>query len=681
MINKNLFKIAFIGFAIAFSACNTDKKQHNKEELSSGIIKTNMDTLVKPGDDFAAYVNGTWVKNNEIPADKGSYGAGYMVHEKAEEDVKKIIEESAKGDFKTGSPEQKVGDLYSSFMDMEKRNELGYKPLHADLQKIDSISSYDNLAAYFAYASKIGVANPLEQIVLTDFKDPNTYAFYLFQSGLGLPEREYYLATDSTSKDIRKKYVDLIAKEFDMVGLPDGEKAAATIMKLETKIAQEHMKKEDTRDIVKLYNPFPIDSLYAVMPHFNWDIYLKKLGVMNLDKIIIGTVDYTKALDGIITATTLDNWKTYLKWGLVNSYADKLTAELDQQNFEFFYKELQGVEEPRPMWTRGVGAVNEDLGEVVGEVYVKEHFPQEAKERMKALVNNLIDAYEASIKELDWMTEDTKKEALDKLHNFTPKIGYPDKWKDYSSLEIKKEDYYGNAQRSTQFAFQKQIDKLGGPIDKTEWDMNPQTVNAYYNPLMNEIVFPAAILQPPFFDMQADDAVNYGGIGAVIGHEIGHGFDDQGSTFDGTGTMRNWWTETDRDEFKKRTQALIEQYNNFEVLDSLYVNGAYTLGENIGDLGGLSIALKAYKMSLDGKEPVLIDGFTGEQRVFLGWAQVWLKKSRAATLRMQISTDPHSPAHYRINGVVRNIPEFYEAFNVKPGDSLYLAPESRVKIW
>ena len=679
MRNKHLSKIILLGLVATLLACNTENK--NEDELSSGVVKANMDTLVKPGDDFAAYVNGTWIKNNQIPADKGSYGAGYMVHEQAENDVKKIIEESAKGDFEVGSPEQKVGDLYSSFMDIEKRNELGYEPLNADLHKIDSISSYDDLAAYFAYAAKIGVTNPLQQVILTDFKDPNTYAFYLFQSGLGLPEREYYLSKDAKSKEIREKYVDLIAKEFDLVGLPDGKKDAGLIMDLETQIAQQHMKKEDTRDIVKLYNPFPVDSLDAVMPNFNWDIYLKDLGVSNLDKIIIGTVDYAKALDKIITSTNLDTWKTYLKWGLINSNADKLTEALDKQNFEFFQKELQGVEEPRPMWTRGVGAVNGDLGEVVGEVYVKEHFPPEAKKRMRELVNNLIDAYEASIKELDWMSEDTKKEALDKLHNFTPKIGYPDKWKDYSSLEIKEDDYYGNAQRSSQFAFQKQIDKLGGPIDKTEWTMNPQTVNAYYNPMMNEIVFPAGILQPPFFDMHADDAVNYGGIGAVIGHEIGHGFDDQGSTFDGTGTMRNWWTDNDRDEFKKRTQALVNQYSKFEVLDSVYVNGAYTLGENIGDLGGLSIALKAYKISLDGKEPPVLDGFTGEQRVFLGWAQVWLNKARDESLRMQISTDPHSPALFRINGVVRNIPEFYEAFDVQPGDSLYLAPENRVKIW
>ncbi|MGB5553478.1 MAG: M13-type metalloendopeptidase, partial [Flavobacteriaceae bacterium] len=456
--------------------------------------------------------------------------------------------------------------------------------------------------------------------------------------------------------------------------------AAKTIMALETKLAEKHLENEKTRDLVSLYNMLEVTALPEVMPDFNWTNYLKEAGLDNQKKLGVLMMDYTKALNNIITSTNLKTWKTYLKWSVLNANASRLNAALDQQNFEFYSKELRGTEEQRPLWRRGVSTVNGSLGEVVGKVYVKKHFPPEAKVRMETLVDNLLKAYEVSIKELDWMSEETKKEALDKLSKFTPKIGYPDKWKEYD-IQVDAKDLYGNLRRSTVMEYNREIAKLGQPIDKDEWAMTPQTVNAYYNPTMNEIVFPAAILQPPFFDMEAEDAVNYGTIGAVIGHEIGHGFDDTGSTFDGNGAMRDWWTSQDKEEFKKRTGALIEQYNEFKVLPDVNVNGEFTLGENIGDLGGLSIALKAYKISLGGKPAPKMDGFTAEQRVFIGWAQGWCGKSRDEALRMQVSSDPHSPRDFRVNGVVRNIPEFYEAFNVKEGDALYLAPEKRVKIW
>jgi putative endopeptidase len=391
-------------------------------------------------------------------------------------------------------------------------------------------------------------------------------------------------------------------------------------------------------------------------------------------------LDYTKALDNIITSTDIDVWKTYLKWGILNENASRLSQAMGDQNFNFYSKELRGTPEQRPLWRRGVSTVNGTLGEVVGKVYVKKHFPPEAKERMETLVANLLKAYEQSIQELDWMSAETKKEALDKLGKFTPKIGYPDKWKSYD-IDIAADDLFGNLQRATLMEYNRELAKLGQPIDKTEWGMTPQTVNAYYNATLNEIVFPAAILQPPFFDLNAEDAVNYGSIGAVIGHEIGHGFDDSGSTFDGDGVMRNWWTEEDKEEFKKRTSELVAQYDAFEALPDLNVNGKFTLGENIGDLGGLTIALKAYKIALNGKESPVMDGFTGEQRVFIGYAQSWRSKSRDEALRVQINTDPHSPATFRVNGVVRNIPEFYTAFNVQESDSLYLATDKRVKIW
>ena len=676
-----LFKSTAVMAILLVIGCKSDPKENvENKELTSGILTQHMDTLVNPGDDFTSFVNGTWVKNTEIPADKASYGVGYIVHEESEDNVKKIIEESSKGDFAKGSDEQKVGDLYQSFMNIEKRNELGVLPIQDELAKVDGISNYDELATYFAYANKVGVNVPLGLFVYQDFKDPTIYTVYTWQSGLGLPDRDYYLKEDDRSKEIKTKYGEHIEKMFNLAKLPDGSGAAKTVIALETKLAEKHMEKEKTRDLVALYNMFPVDTLSNIMPKFNWNVYLSEAGLEKQDKLGVLMLDYTKSLDNIITSTSLDTWKTYLKWGVVDANASRLNEALNQQNWEFYSKELRGTQEQRPMWRRGVSTVNRTLGEVVGKVYVKRHFPPEAKERMETLVDNLLKAYEVSIKELDWMSEATKKEALDKLSKFTPKIGYPDKWKAYD-LEIKADDLFGNLRRSGIMEYNRELAKLGQPIDKDEWGMTPQTVNAYYNPTLNEIVFPAAILQPPFFDLNAEDAVNYGAIGAVIGHEIGHGFDDTGSTFDGDGAMRNWWTEGDKEEFKKRTAALIAQYNDFEALPDLKVNGEFTLGENIGDLGGLSIALKAYKMSLDGKEPSEMDGYTAEQRVFIGYAQAWRNKIRDEALRVQINTDPHSPAKFRVNGIVRNVPEFYTAFNIKETDSLYLASEERVKIW
>jgi putative endopeptidase len=441
------------------------------------------------------------------------------------------------------------------------------------------------------------------------------------------------------------------------------------------------MKKEDTRDAAKLYNKYASKNLKKLMPDFNWSNYMKKAGFEKQKQVIISQVDYLKSLNDIIKNTPVENWKTYLKWSAIHANAKNLTQQLYTENFNFYGKVLSGAQEPVKLWKQGVDVVNDNLGELVGKVYVKKHFTPEAKERMKTLVQNLLNAYEESIKNLDWMSPKTKKEALAKLKKFTVKIGYPDKWKDYSKLAVKKDDFFGNMQRSSDFVYDEMLAKLGKPVDRTLWGMSPQTVNAYYNPSLNEIVFPAAILQAPFFDMNADDAVNYGAIGGVIGHEIGHGFDDQGATFDGDGKMRNWWTAKDLKSFKARTNALVAQYDSFKVFPDLNVNGEFTLGENIGDLGGLSIAIKAYKMSLNGQEAPKMDNFTGLQRVFIGWAQVWLNKDREEALRSQVASDPHSPSKFRINGVVRNIPEFYEAFDVKKTDSLYLAPEKRVKIW
>jgi len=651
------------------------------DQPKSGILTANMDKSVLPGNNFMEYVNGTWMKKTEIPADKPAYSVGAMVSDKAQEDVKAIIEKASSGKFADGSDEQKIGDLYGSYMNTAARNAIGVKPLALDLKKIDALKTYKDLAAYFAYASKMGNMVPFSVAVSEDFKDPKRYMLLTWQSGLGLPDREYYFNKDAKSEEIRLKYVAHIEKMLTLAGITGGKPKAAEIMALETALAAKQMKKEETRNMAGLYNKFAVSKLNTLMPDFDWTGMLAEAGVKNPDSVVVAQVEYTKALNEIIKDNSIDTWKTYLKWSLVNGSAAALNSAMDEENFAFNGTILNGIPQQRPQWRRAVGVVNGSLGEMVGKLYVEKHFSPEAKAKMLVLVGNLLKAYEVSIQNLEWMSPETKKEALKKISKFTPKIGYPDKWRDYTALKIVKNDLYGNLARATAFKYNRMMNKLGKPVDRTEWGMTPQTVNAYYNPPLNEIVFPAAILQPPFFDPNADDAVNYGGIGAVIGHEVGHGFDDQGSTFDGDGVMRNWWTENDLSEFKKRTGALVAQYSSFKAFSDLNLNGEFTLGENIGDLGGLSIAIKAYHASLKDKDAPVLDGFTGDQRVFIGWGQVWLNKSREAALRKQIATDPHSPAEYRINGVVRNIPEFYSAFNVKPGDSLYLAPAKRVKIW
>ncbi len=679
MTNKNLIRIPILTGAalLSLASCQSDKK----EETISGILKQNMDTIVKPGDNFDAYVNGAWMKKNQIPADKSSFGVAEILDDEAQENVKKIIEASAKGDFKDGSNEQKIGDFYNSYMDQKARDAKGISPLKSELDAIDAIKNYDELAAHFGKNNAAGGSVPFQVGVTEDFKDPTKYMLYTWQSGIGLPEREYYFLADAKSVEIRNKYVAHIEKMLGFLGDKDAKANAQKIMALETAIASKHMTKELTRDVTKMYNPYEIGNLKTETPNFNWTLFLDNAKIKGQKTIVFPQVAFMKAVDNIIKTTPLDTWKTWLKWHAIHDSATILSSDIDKENFAFYGKTLSGMEKQRDQWRRAVSLVNSNLGEIVGEVYVKEHFSPEAKKRMEELVQNLLKAYEESIKELTWMTPETKKQALEKLSKFTPKVGYPDKWRDYSALKVVKGDLFGNMQRSNDFEYNRQISKLGKKVDRAEWGMTPQTVNAYYNPSLNEIVFPAAILQPPFFDLKADDAVNYGSIGAVIGHEIGHGFDDQGSSFDGDGVLRNWWTEKDHAAFKERTGALVSQYSSFKVFPDLNVNGEFTLGENIGDLGGVTIAYRAYKISLKGKPSPKMDGFTGEQRFFIGYAQSWLSKQREESLRNQVASDPHSPAHFRVNGIVRNIPEFYEAFGVKAGDSLYLAPEKRVKIW
>ena len=671
--------------AMLLAGCGQDATQQATSKTDappvSGINTEYMDTSVKPGDDFFMYVNGKWIESTEIPADKSSYGGAILLRDEAEERVKVIIEDASTGDFVKGSDEQKIGDFYKAYMDLETRNARGAEPLQPEFERINAIASKNDLAVYMASANRRGFSMPFLLIEIPDMKNPDFYAMNLYQGGLGLPDREYYFNDDEKSAEIRQKYARHVENMFALAGIEEAAKAAATVLDFETRIAEHQMKKEDRRNWAENYNKVQRAELVDVMPNFNWDGYLGEAGLAEIDSLVVFMTDYLGKLDGIIQETDLDTWKTYLNWTALRTMGNALSQDFDDESFDFYSRTLTGTEEQRPLWRRGVTAVNGNLGELVGKAYVERHFPPEAKDRMEALVGNLIKAYEKSISELDWMGEETRKEALKKLHKFTPKIGYPEKWRDYSALEVDDKDLVGNLERVQAHEYQRQLDRVGGPVDRTEWGMTPQTVNAYYSPVANEIVFPAAILQPPFFNFDADDAVNYGAIGAVIGHEIGHGFDDKGSTFDGDGALRNWWTDEDRAEFEARTSKLVAQYDAFAPFEDLNVNGTFTLGENIGDLGGISIGLLAYKMSLDGKEAPVIDGLTGIQRVFLGYGQIWRNKYRDEALRQLIKTNPHSPSVYRANGAVRNVPEFYEAFDVKEGDALYLPPEERVKIW
>ncbi|MBU2869331.1 M13-type metalloendopeptidase [Colwellia sp. E2M01] len=650
--------------------------------LLSGIDKANMDTSIRPQDNFYRYINGNWINTTVIPDDKTAIGSFYDLRDQADEDVNVIIESlAATENLKQGSDEQKVADLFRSYMDNEKRNSLAINPIQPIFDAIDNITNKSELAAFFGQYQAVGVSNPLAFYISVDAKNSNSYAAHIWQNGLGLPDKDYYFNNTERFVNLRAGYLKHIEKMFTLANIPNGKTAAKTIMDLETQLAKYHWTKVESRNSEKRYNKYAVNELNQLTSEFDWPTYLTAQGVDTIENIIINQPDFVQGFGDIFAQTSLANWKTYLTFHSLSNFASYLTTEIDNENFDFYSKQLSGRKEQRPQWKRGVGVVNSNLGEVIGKIYVKQHFTPKAKQRMSELVENLRLAYGTSIEDLDWMSAETKKEAQIKLAAFTPKIGYPDKWEDYSALTIDSDDLVGNIIRSSRLSHEKSIAKLAETKRKWEWHMTPQTVNAYYSPTANEIVFPAAILQPPFFNMAAEDAVNYGGIGAVIGHEMGHGFDDQGSKYDAHGNLRNWWSEQDLAEFSKRTKALVEQFNHYHVFDDLNINGELTLGENIGDLSGVTIAYKAYKASLNGKEAPVIDGLTGDQRFFMGYAQIWRMKMVEESLRNRVATDPHSPAEFRALGSLSNVDEFYKAFDVKPGDAMYIAPEKRVKIW
>ena len=646
-----------------------------------GVDTSEGDTSVKPGDDFSRYANGKWLDTFVMPPDLSVYGTFVKLRLDAEADVRKIVEELAAKDAAKGSLEQKVGGYFKSWMNEARLNDLGAAPLKPHLDAIYAIESPDDLTK--AYASLHGTA-PFGVGIIPDPADTTKYIAFVGQSGLGLPDRDYYLKSDERFVQYRAAYRDYIAKVFSLAGYQDGPAKADAIIALETKLAEVQWSQEESRDIQKIYNPMSKDELAALAPEFNWSLAFGEVGLSDVPTFVVAQPSAIDKSAEIFAATPLDLIKDYLAFHLVRNHAVYLSSDFDNAHFEMFGKTLRGTAEQRERWKRGINQIDAGLGEAVGQIYVDRHFPPANKAAMDALVRNLMEAFKERLQQNEWMDEATREQALLKLSTFEPRIGYTEKWTDFTPLEIDSDTLLDNAMAVTTFQWNEQVKRLGGPVDRALWPYPPQTVNASYNPLLNQLTFPAGILQPPFFDRNADIAVNYGAIGAVIGHEMGHGFDDQGRRFDEKGRIRDWWTPAADAAFKARTDRLGAQYDGYEPIEGLHVNGQLTMGENIGDLGGLQMAYAAYHRYLDqccdGKD-MDIDGFTGDQRFFLAWAQVWRAAYRDDEARQRLLTDPHSPPYYRINGVVRNLDAWYDAFGVQDGDALYLPPEERVRIW
>ncbi len=645
---------------------------------TTGLDFGHRDQSVRPQDDLYRHFNGAWLKAAQIPADRASDGAFITLRIQSEARVREIVETAAGSDEAT-----KLSNIYASFMDATAVDAKGAAPIASELSKVDSIHTLNEFITTLAQLEAHGVHGIFGTFIYADMKDASTNIMYLQQGGISLPDEAYY--REEKYVDIRAAFLKHVATMFTLAGIAGGDQLAATILALETSIASHHWDQVKDRDATLTYNKLTRQEVKELMPAFDWDRYLVdgEIPSIVLDSVIVQQPSFFQGLGAILEKFDADAWKAWLKWQIISGAAPYLSQDFVNENFAFYGTTLSGTPELRDRWKRAVSMIEGSLGEAVGKVYVQKYFPPEAKARMEQLVANLIAAYDVSIKELAWMSPETKVKALEKLGKFRPKIGYPDKWRDYSALETTPDDLYGNVGRVIKFQRDFEIAKIGKPVDRDEWHMAPQTVNAYYNPVMNEIVFPAAILQPPFFGLTHDDAVNYGGIGAVIGHEIGHGFDDQGSKYDGDGALNNWWSDADRDAFELRTKALIAQYDALspeEALD-VKVNGALTIGENIGDLGGLAIAYKAYRISLAGQIAREIEGMSGDQRFFFAWAQVWRAKVRPEEMRRRIATDPHSPAEFRCNQILRNFTPFYDAFGLTEKDALWLDQQSRVQIW
>jgi len=652
--------------------------------LVSGVDIDALDRTTRPQDDFYQFANGGWLDSTEIPDIYSGYTVYHEVNERVEEALREIIESAAAGDAPEGTEAQQVGDLYSTWMDTETINALGIEPVQDLLDEIAAIDSVDELTTVIAQLARLGVEVPYGTYVYADLKASDRYAVYVGQSGITMPNRDYYLQTDNENfAKAREGLPVYISNMLVRAGMEEGAaaEAASNIYALEAAIAEAQWDSVSNRDPQLIYNPYALDALPELGENMNWPQVIDVLGLGEAGQVIITQPSYFEALDTILAEIPLETWKNYLTFRVLDASATLLDETTDTIAFNYRNRILNGQQEQQPRWKRGIGMVNGTLGEAVGKLYVAEYFPPEAKAKMEELVQNVIETLGISIDELDWMTADTRVKAREKLAKFTPKIGYPDVWEDYSSLQIIPGDNVGNVRRAQEWSYERDLERLGGPVDKNEWHMNPQTVNAYYSPTQNEIVFPAARLQPPFFQLNSDDAINYGAVGGVIGHEISHGFDDKGSQFDGDGNLANWWTDEDRAAFDARTSVLVEQFNQFSPVEGMTINGELTLGENIGDLSGIAMAYRAYIRSLNGEEPPVIDGFTGPQRFFIGYAMSRKGKYQVESVVSRLASDPHSPLEFRVNGPYRNIDAFHEAFGTQEGDGMWLPPEERVHIW
>jgi putative endopeptidase len=678
----NLKKLIWFAVpAVIATAC----KPHTSKDVAERTVffdKTGMDSTVKPGDNFFLYANGKWIKNTKIPPSEIGWGSFYTLEDDNLKNLHGILDDVSTKDNTAGSKDQKVGDLYKSGMDTATIEKLGFEPVKPLLAKINAVKDYKQLISLAADGYKDGDGDLLGFYVSPDDKISTKNAAHFDQTGLNLPNRDYYLKTDAASKKIRAEYVKYITKLFTLAGTDSATaaKKATEILKLETSIAKSHLTPVELRDPVKNYNKYTVADFQKQIPDINLDDVLKRMGIKT-DTILVGQPNYFKTLDVLLKTVPITTWKDKATFDVLNDASRSLSKNFRDAHFNFFGKVLSGQKQQKERWKIVTYTIDGGLGELLGQIYVEKYFTPDAKKRMLDLVNNLQSVYKVRIEQLDWMSPGTKTRALAKLAAFTKKIGYPDKWKKYDDVVVNKDTYYANLVSVAQHNYKESIKKVNKPVDKTEWGMTPPTVNAYYNPTFNEIVFPAGILQFPFFDKNADDAINYGAIGAVIGHEMTHGFDDQGRQYDKDGNLKDWWIADDAGKFKTRVGVMIGQYNKFTVLDTVHVNGSLTQGENLADIGGLAIAYQAFKNTPQGKSDQKIDGFTPDQRFFLSFAQVWRIKNSDETMRMRISVDPHSPELYRVNGPLSNTPAFYKAFNIKPGDKMYRAENERVKVW
>ncbi|WP_241984112.1 M13 family metallopeptidase [Aliidiomarina sedimenti] len=690
MITRTSLLALSVAMALGTAACSEPSSTDNDKqsstvsseygELTSGVELENMDTSVRPQDDFFRYINGQWLERTDIPTDRARWGSFDELRERAEQQVLAIVKEFAEQDAEEGSDAQKIGDLYRSFLNEEQIEERGLSPLDDALARIDELESHDQLASFWGQQQRSRAGIPVALFVGQDQMQSDQYITGISQAGLGLPDRDYYVNDSESNQQLLQQYKAFIVALYEAAEWEGGEQAAETIVALESKLAQSQWSRVQNRDRQATYNKLTVDELAEQAPGFDWSAFFAAAEV-DINEVVVRQPTYFADFAAMYDDVDLADWQTYLRFHTLRQSAEILPAAIADTSFDFYGRVLQGLEEQRDREKRGVSMVENALGFMVGEEYVARHYQEASAERMQDMIDNLMVAFEGAINDLEWMTDETKEEAQAKLSTFTAKIGYPSKWRDYDCLNIVADDLYGNMQRSSQCEYQRMIDRLGEEVDPDDWGMTPQTVNAYYRSTMNEIVFPAAILQPPFFNVEADDAVNYGAIGGVIGHEITHGFDDQGRRSDGEGNLRDWWSAEDESQFTERAQQMIDQYSAFNPIDDLQLQGALGLGENIADLGGLTVSYRAYQNSLNGEAGPEIDGMTAEQRFFAGWGQIWRIKFRDEALRRQVVQGPHSPGKYRVLGVLSNMPEFYEAYDVSEDDDMYRGEEVRVKIW